>query len=466
MLIGIGVTITLWLAAGADLVLRFERVTHEAGALTDSVLRAEQALESIRTSILLGAIDWRDALLDSGETAATASYLDRLEEHRATSAASLTVLRNSAEPLATSGALEELTREVNDYWASILPIITFAPAQRPEDIRRLMRERVIPRRAIVERIVAQVQTLNRLQLQQQRSRALELYSLSRTRFVVTGSLALLLSVAVGAFVTGYVGRLEQALRTQLAANAQNAADLHRLSGRLVRAQEDERRLIARELHDEVGQALSAVKLQLAVARRSTPADQAGAIDEARRVADAALQSARQLSRLLHPPMLDDMGLVPALDAYLKSFGDRTGISTDLVHAGMEERPGAATEICLFRIVQEATTNIAKHASARSCRVYVQRLPSTVVLTVEDDGRGFVQTSERFGTDEGLGLLGMQERVADARGTFRIESTPGHGTRLSVEVPALAPAGAASATPAGEQHGAAGEKSGPGAHPAG
>ena len=122
-----------------------------------------------------------------------------------------------------------------------------------------------------------------------------------------------------------MSRLERRLRAQLAANAESAAQLHRLSARLVRAQEDERRLIARELHDEVGQALTAVKLQLA-RRAPVGAGRAGAarIDEARAITDAALQSARQLSRLLHPPMLDDMGLAATLDWFLKGFSERTG----------------------------------------------------------------------------------------------------------------------------------------------
>jgi signal transduction histidine kinase len=455
ILLGMGFTILLWLAAGVDLVWRFQRADREANALTDRVLQVEQALESIRTSILLGAIDWRDSLLDGGESTTGTDYMGRLRQHQAASTAGLAELAKSGDAIATSAELIELGREVEDYWASVLPIIAVAPVQRPGDIRRLMRERVIPRRAIVERIVQQVQMLNRVQLQQQSRREAETYARSQTRFLVTGSLALILSLGVGAFVTGYVGRLEQALRTQLEANAQNAADLHRLSARLVRAQEDERRLIARELHDEVGQALTAVKMQLAVARRSVPPGQATGIDEARDVADSALQSARQLSRLLHPPMLEDMGLVPALDSYLKTFGDRTGILTELEHAGMDDRPGAATEICLFRIVQEATTNIAKHASATACHVYLQRLSSSVVLTVEDDGRGFVERGGPADADDGLGLLGIKERVADARGTFRLETAPGRGTRLWVELPAARQAangtGPAS-TPSGSQPG--------------
>ena len=131
-------------------------------------------------------------------------------------------------------------------------------------------------------------------------------------------------------------------RSELAANVEISGALHRLSARIVRVQEDERQAIARELHDEVGQALTAVKMQLSVVRRSSGPEQHAALDEARSVVDAALQSARNLSRLLHPPMLDDIGLAAALDWHLRSFSDRTGIVTSFEHEGSERR--AAPEI--------------------------------------------------------------------------------------------------------------------------
>jgi signal transduction histidine kinase len=435
MVVGFGLLVALWLAAGFNLLWRFDTVDREVSALTDRVLRSEQALEAVRTSILLGAIDWRDALLDSASGAASESYIDRIRRHRETCAASLADLRHRGEGAATGVALAELAREVDEYWASILPIMATAPMQRPADIQRIMRDRVIPKRANVERIVAQAQSIIRLELQQQQARKVDVYARSRVRFMLTGGLALLLSLGVGWFGTRHVGRLERALGTQVTVNAQHVADLHRLSGRLVRAQEDERRLIARELHDEVGQALTAVRVQLSFARRSVPPQEMAAIDQCRGVVDAALQSARQLSRLLRPPMLDDMGLGPALAAYLSAFEERTGITTDLVHAGLDDRPDPAVEICIFRIVQEATTNIARHAQATSCRVYLQRLPGSAVLSVEDNGQGFDPHTQPPGTEAGIGLVGIRERVADARGTFRIESAPGRGTQLSVELPA-------------------------------
>ena len=437
---GFALTIVLWLAAGVDLAFRHQANERERGDLTERFLTSEQALADLRASVLLGAIDWRDALLDSAEPERADRYLTELRRYQAVCTASLMELERSGEPLGGSESLRALAREVNDYWASVLPIVTLPPARRATDLRRLLNDRIIPRRQSVFRIVAHVQALNRSHLQQQQRREAEVYGRSRNRFLVTGGAALLLSLIVGAFVSRHVSRLERRLRAELGANAENAVQLHRLSARLVRAQEDERRLIARELHDEVGQALTAVKMQLAVARRSLSEGAAGAIDEARAVTDAALQSARQISRLLHPPMLEDTGLAATLDWYLRGFSERTGIPVEFVHSGMEVRAAAEVETCLFRVVQEATTNIARHAQASSCRVYLQRLPSSVALTVEDNGQGFAPHGPRLGRRDGIGLLGIKERVTDASGTFRLESAPGRGTRIIVELPALEPLG--------------------------
>ena len=431
---GFAVTIVLWLVAGVDLAFRYQAIDSEIGVLTARFLASEQALADLRTSVLLGAIDWRDALLDTEGPDRAEFYLAQLRRYQQVCTTSLRELERRGEPLSGSGSISELTREVDDYWASVLPVVTLPPARRAAELRQILNDRIIPRRESVIRIVAHVQTLNRSHLEQQRRREADLYGRARNRFLVTGGAALLLSLAVGVFVSGHVSRLHHQLRAELTVNADNTAQLHRLSARLVRAQEDERRVIARELHDEVGQALTAVKMQLAMARRNVTESQASTIDEARSTTDAALQSVRQISRLLHPPMLEDTGLASTLDWYLKGFSERTGLPVEFVHSGLEERAAPEVETCLFRVVQEATTNISRHAGATSCRVYLQRLPASVVLTVEDNGAGFEPTSARSREEAGLGLLGIEERVNDARGTFRLESAAGQGTRITVELP--------------------------------
>jgi two-component system sensor histidine kinase UhpB len=138
---------------------------------------------------------------------------------------------------------------------------------------------------------------------------------------------------------------------------------------------------------------------------------------------------------LHPALLDDLGLAAAVDWYLKGFGRRHGLRVDLLQERMEERLPPQTETAAFRIVQEALTNVVKHAHANSCRVYLQRLMNTLLVTVEDDGVGFdLAPSDRAEAPPGLGLIGIRERVSRLGGTLRLESAAGKGTRVTVELP--------------------------------
>lgn len=231
----------------------------------------------------------------------------------------------------------------------------------------------------------------------------------------------------------------QRSRDKNGAEARNTRDLQRLSAELINAQEDERRSIARELHDEVGQVLTAIKVELAVAQRTIASrgDSANILEDAQAIADGAIHTVRDLSHLLHPAMLDDLGLSAAIDSYLRGFRRRHGIQAELLHEQMDERLASQIETAGYRIVQEALTNVAKHAKAMSCRVYLQRLARTVLITIEDDGTGFdVLETESAGARKGLGLISMRERVSQLQGTMRIESGPGKGTRVTVELPAL------------------------------
>ncbi|HEY6509620.1 MAG TPA: ATP-binding protein, partial [Vicinamibacterales bacterium] len=148
-----------------------------------------------------------------------------------------------------------------------------------------------------------------------------------------------------------------------------------------------------------------------------------------------LRSVRDLSYLLHPSALDDLGLVAALESHLADCGRRYGIAVDFSHDGMDGRHDEETERALYRIVQEALTNIARHAHARTARVHLSGDAATCRVVIEDDGVGFdVTDAERPGRRRGLGLLGIRERVSQLHGTVRIESRDHGGTRIEVEVP--------------------------------
>jgi two-component system, NarL family, sensor histidine kinase DevS len=202
--------------------------------------------------------------------------------------------------------------------------------------------------------------------------------------------------------------------------------------RVVQAQELERGMLARELHDETGQALTSILLGLKPLEEALSDHPArAALAELREHVVAAMQDVRRLAVQLRPAVLDDFGLVAALERLTETFAEQTGIRVDLHSALGEKRLPGEVETALYRVVQESLTNIVKHASARRVSISVARRDSSVAAVIEDDGDGFDPRVVREG---GVGLLGMRERLALLDGRVEIESRPGAGTTLVAEVP--------------------------------
>jgi signal transduction histidine kinase len=307
----------------------------------------------------------------------------------------------------------------------------------PTDIYAFLRREVLPRRDLVVQISDDLRALNQDALEQQQADVARLHHALRQRLWWTGGIAVAFALAIALFAARYAGRLEGRIREQHLQERQHKRELQQLSAELVHAQETERRTIGRDLHDEIGQALMTIKLDLGAIERSGQVSGAAAhaLAEARSTTDSAVRSVRDLSQLLHPAMLDEFGLAVTLEAYVRSFSQRTGIQTALVQDRMERRFASELEIAVYRVVQEALTNVSKHAQATSCRIYLHRLPYSLLVTVEDDGTGFDQ-GRLDGTKErpGVGLLGIRERVSRLAGTLRLETHPGKGTRLTIELP--------------------------------
>jgi signal transduction histidine kinase len=217
-------------------------------------------------------------------------------------------------------------------------------------------------------------------------------------------------------------------------------DLQRLSTQLINAQEAERKRISQELHDEMGQALTAMSINLAAIEKELPSELAPMIRErlaeTSLLADQTLEQVRELSLNLRPSMLDDLGLVPTLHWYVNRYAKRLDIEVEFEPIGLEERLTTEVETVLYRVVQEALTNAARHAQASTVYIHLERKEATVTTCIEDDGQGFdieEVTGSNF-PEHGVGLLGMRERVASQGGRFSIQSHPGQGTRLAIEIP--------------------------------
>ncbi|HMC66158.1 MAG TPA: response regulator [Gemmataceae bacterium] len=235
-------------------------------------------------------------------------------------------------------------------------------------------------------------------------------------------------------------RLEQ----EVIQRQQAEAAVRSLSRQLLAAQEAERRHIARELHDQVGQALTALKINLEGLQRIAGGGARNALVESIDIASQTLQQVRTLSLDLRPSMLDDLGLVAALRWYLDRQAQRAGFQAAVVAESLPQPLAAEIATACFRVAQEAVTNIVRHAGARHVQIELKPVQADLEMTIRDDGTGFDAPAARQRASRGgsLGLLGMQERVMLLSGQFEVESAAGRGTVIRVRLPLTPPALAA------------------------
>ena len=444
---GFAVVFVLWGASGYELVRSLREVDRRLEASRSDFQRGQDVLATVRTNVLLGSIYLRDALIDR----TPASY----DDYRT----ALLKIRDDVErvlpvyvPLIGSPLerqhWDDLQVELGNYWKSRDVVFVSDGPLTTANAAALLRQRIVPARQSILEIVDSLSALQRASRERHEAEAALLYSSAQTRVMSLASLAIIVGLVVAFVATRHVGRLEHEIQRGQAAERQNRRDLERLSARLVTAQEEERRSLARELHDAVGQALTAIKMEMGVAMRGIETDSRArrALDQGRAIAESTLQNVRDLSQLLHPSMLDDFGLPEAVNAHLRSFSKRTGIRTQLTHERMDDRLPPEIEVCVYRIVQEALTNVGRHSGASSCTVSLVRREGMLHLTIEDDGRG-IDTVAPLGLDarRRLGLIGMRERAQALAGTFVIENRAEGGTRVQVRLPA--PAAAVAEAPA-------------------
>ena len=433
LFLGFGLTLAFWLVTGYQLNQRFSDVEARATSFNTRYLHAQETLRDVDAQVRTGAVLLRDALLADDPASA---QIDRTSVDE-TYAAAVSAL-DKYDPVINSTAerdgVARLRRELDQFRSAVLTVLNSPDPASAAD-RRLHQQRIVPQRDGALRSSARVQTINREAFVAQTLTTAQVYRKAQRRGWEQLGLALAANLAIGIWAVVYVGRLESHLRQQRARDLQLTGDLHRLSAKIVSAQEDERRMIARELHDEVGQTLAAIRVELAFAQRpdADASSIASRLDDVRTITEAALHTIRDLSHLLHPAMLDDLGLIAALESLAGSFSARQGLKVELRHANMNSRLASDLETTIYRIVQEGLTNVAKHARARTCRVSVDRVGEVVRVSIEDDGAGF-STPGGDAARSGLGLIGIRERATLLGGTFKAVTAIGDGTRLFVELP--------------------------------
>ncbi len=240
-------------------------------------------------------------------------------------------------------------------------------------------------------------------------------------------------------LSGLEPEADQLARTfNMMLEAIDEANRHR-SAQIINAQEEERKRVARELHDETSQVLTSLLISLAVLEESITSPEArDRIAETRQLAHQTLRAIRSLSIDLRPSALDDLGLLPALRWYIKEYQQKFSLEVDFQATGFKERLSSELETVLYRIVQEALTNVARHAHAHKVSVTLSEQDQAVEATIRDDGEGFdaeaLQKKPTTGQERGWGLVGMYERAHLLDGTLTIDSKPGKGTLIHVHLP--------------------------------
>lgn len=230
-------------------------------------------------------------------------------------------------------------------------------------------------------------------------------------------------------------RLAETFNLMLARLEENAQRLQQLSRQLLQAQEEERRRLARELHDEAAQALTSLLVHLRLLERAhTPDEAQQRVQELRQLTAQALKEVRRVALDLRPTILDDLGLGPALAWRVDEFNKLAGMHATMTISGLEQRLPRETELVFYRVGQEALSNVVRHAHAQAVAVNLQRVNGQVTLEIRDDGQGFDPAAVHGHDGQGFGLLGMAERLAMINGHLRIESVPGGGTCVVAQAP--------------------------------
>jgi len=418
------------LAAGIDALLVLRNVRSSDAQVRDVYFRRSKALDEVRAGIYQSAIVMRDYLLASDNAVAQAQ-VEKWMSIRQNTDRALADCAAALDP-AEADPFRNLQAEVQVYWKLLDFVIETQLKRRRRDSSAYFSNELVRRRNAMLALVDRIDQISVRELNSAGAKLNATFDGLRARLIWMLGTTVGVGLLLAAFTIRRTLNLEHELSQRYEEGMRAQQELKELSARLVSAQEQERRAISRELHDEVGQSLSALLMEAGNAAAIVPQDSAEVrrhVESIKKLAEASVNVIRNMTLLLRPSMLDDFGLVPALEWQAREVSKRTGLR---VHVTAEETAGELPDelrTCIYRVVQEALHNCARHAQARSVKVVVKQEPSRILLSVEDDGHGF-----DAGRVRGLGLVGMEERVNHLGGAFEVASQPGNGTKVAVELP--------------------------------
>jgi signal transduction histidine kinase len=426
LLAGFGGLLTLMLAGGIDSLIRLHEVNREEAGLREVYLQRALSLEQIRAGIYQSSILLRDYLL-SGDSRSSQEVAEKWNEIRRRTDQVIAQRAGAVEP-EEAPLIRDLRRQAQEYWNLRESLVPAADGkQNPHSSGDLVK-----RRTVLLASIDRLDRINQLELASADAKVNSAFEALRWRTLLKIAVTMSVGIGLAAFTVRRAFLMEAELQQRYEEGLRARQELQELSARLLSAQEEERRNISRELHDEVGQSLSALLMEAgnAAARVSPDSTEIRRhVESIKRLAEASVQVIRNMSLLLRPSMLDDLGLVPALEWQAREVFKRTGLRVRVTADENSRELPDEHKTCIYRVVQEALHNCARHAQAHNVTVEVRQQPLEIVLTVEDDGHGFDARRVR-----GLGLVGMEERVHHLGGNLRVKSRPGSGTTIAVVLP--------------------------------
>ena len=430
---GFGIVLALLVYSAAE-AFRLQRAGgEELNIAYRRFSRQDDAITAVRRTIWLGGIYAREYFLDRSP-GGRERFVNHLDEIEHTGLQYMNILREAAPARAA-----ELTVEgsFHEFILELRQLTTPGEKEIPAPAV-LIEEVLIPRRLALLALFEEFRVSVRQELVAAQTR----YDADRSAAART--LAYLLAAAlIGGILVAvasirYAARLDRERQSHYEAISLANLELENLSARLLEIQEQERRTLSQELHDEVGQTLTALRMEISQAISQVPESATRErLVRARQLAEDTVQIVRDISLMLRPSLLDDLGLGPALQWQLERFSSRSGIDCRFDGAEIGETLPDSVKTCVFRIAQETLNNCEKYAGASTVRVILRHAEGRVSLEVRDDGRGVV-LDHRGLPSRGTGILGMKERAQKLGGTLIVESAPGEGTRVALVLPVESP----------------------------
>jgi signal transduction histidine kinase len=425
---GLGFLLLIMGLSGVASIQETRRIHQQILAVEDNYRHIENLVEGIRADSSQVTVLLRDRLLESKSSGT--NYSGQLAEARAKTDASLEQLI-ALRPQQDSKVLERLEGALHAYLDAVAVEFRASPVNRGE--LGSVRERFQAQSRKVFAVTEELGKLNEENFESRRRALNQSVQNLQNEIWETMLTALVLGAMIAGASVFRISSLEKESAASQRATAQAEERLRHLSQQLVSSQEQERKSLSRELHDEIGQLLTALRMELGNLERAngTRGDISPHLDQAKKLAESTLRSTRDIAMGLRPAMLDILGLGPALEWQAREYSRRYNTPIQLKVDGDLKDLSDRHRTYLYRIVQEGLTNCARHAQAKNIRVSLQDGKGQLAVTVEDDGVGFDQHG---GVAYGLGLLGITERVRELCGNIAIESEPGKGTRLQVVLP--------------------------------